>query len=498
MIQLVVIALSTFASEDLACIATGVLIAQGRLGWLPGIAACFAGIVAGDVLLYAAGFGVGRPALRFLRRFVSEEKVERASSWLRERGLAVVFISRFTPGLRTATYVAAGMLRTPFLPFLGYFLLAALAWTPLLIASTVYLGGVNRAYLALFVAALFLFRFVKWKRWEFWPMWAAYAPVVPYILWLGIKHRSFTLFTAANPGIACGGGLVGESKSEILAKLTVNVAPFRVITGGNTRPTELPVVLKPDVGERGAGVAVIRTKAEFDAYMAAAHGPVIEQRYVPGVEFGVFYYRYPDEPRGHIYAITEKRFPSVTGDGRRTLRQLIADDSRAVNMMETYARLSKRPLAEVPGQGERVQLVEIGTHCRGAIFLDGTRLRTPALEAAIDRVSQSHPGFYFGRYDVRTESPEALSRGEFTVIELNGVSGEATHIYDPAISTWGAYRSLYSQWRIAFEIGAINRQSGFQPMSLLELWRLVSTGAHGVGSHAQDDDGMQPQARRAG
>ena len=37
MTELLLIALATFASEDLTCIATGVLIAQGRMGFVPGV-----------------------------------------------------------------------------------------------------------------------------------------------------------------------------------------------------------------------------------------------------------------------------------------------------------------------------------------------------------------------------------------------------------------------------------------------------------------------------
>ena len=39
----------------------------------------------------------------------------------------------------------------------------------------------------------------------------------------------------------------------------------------------------------------------------------------------------------------------------------------------------------------------------------------------------------------------------FHVIELNGVSAEAT-ITDPSVNILAAYRVLYRQWRIAFEI----------------------------------------------
>jgi hypothetical protein len=95
------------------------------------------------------------------------------------------------------------------------------------------------------------------------------------------------------------------------------------------------------------------------------------------------------------------------------------------------------------------------------------------LTAAVDAMAQSHPGFYFGRFDVRSPSIEDLQGGSFEVLELNGVSAEATHIYDPSVSLRKAYRTLLVQWRIAFEIGAINRTTGSGPMPLKEFLCLV-------------------------
>ena len=46
-----------------------------------------------------------------------------------------------------------------------------------------------------------------------------YPAVVADGLWLALRHRGTTLFTVVNPGIGAGGGLVGESKSEILKGL---------------------------------------------------------------------------------------------------------------------------------------------------------------------------------------------------------------------------------------------------------------------------------------
>jgi hypothetical protein len=55
------------------------------------------------------------------------------------------------------------------------------------------------------------------------------------------------------------------------------------------------------------------------------------------------------------------------------------------------------------------------------------------------------------------------------IIELNGVTSEATHIYDPKLSLFDAYRVLFQQWRIAFEIGALNRKRGVRPASVRGL-----------------------------
>ena len=119
-----------------------------------------------------------------------------------------------------------------------------------------------------------------------------------------------------------------------------------------------------------------------------------------------------------------------------------------MHLATTYFRLTKYPVDGIPAAGERVQLVEIGSHCRGAIFLNGITHVTHELEASVDRISQAHPGFFLGRYDVRCESVEDLRAGHFVILELNGVSAEATHIYDPSVSLREAYRTMFAQWSI--------------------------------------------------
>ena len=323
------------------------------------------------------------------------------------------------------------------------------------------------------------------RRWEFWPPYLFYPPVVAYIAYLGIRFRSWTLFTAANPAIPAG-GFVGESKHLILKRLkdaaawlpcstllAPGVSSERVAAAEEfmrQRGLQFPVVLKPDAGQRGSGVAIVRSPEQLRDYLTRTLFPAILQEYVLGEEYGIFYYRYPGSERGRIFSMTEKRMPVLVGDGRCTLEELILADDRAVCMSEFYLRKNSGRTHEVPAAGETVQLVEIGAHCRGAIFLDGGESITPSLEEVIDQIAKGFDGFFFGRFDIRVPSRQDLMAGRnLKIIELNGVTSEATHIYDPRLNLLDAYRVLFRQWRIAFEIGALNRARSNRPASVGEL-----------------------------
>jgi len=335
----------------------------------------------------------------------------------------------------------------------------------------------------------FLGRLKRWSRWEFWPPYLFYPPVVAYIAYLGIKFRSWTLFTAVNPAIPAG-GFVGESKYQILEQLK-NAAEWLpsstlVACGAPSQRLaeaeefmrrhrlQFPVVLKPDAGQRGSGVAIVRSRLQLSEYLTYSSFPAILQEYVPGEEYGVFYYRYPGCERGRVFSVTEKRMPVLRGDGKRTLEELILADDRAVCMSGFYLRKNAERTHEVPVAGESVQLVEIGTHCRGAIFLDGGDTITADLEEVIDGIAKTFDGFFFGRFDIRVPSRRDFIAGRnMKIVELNGVTSEATHIYDPKLSLFDAYRVLFEQWRIAFEIGNLNRARGVRPTSVADLLSLT-------------------------
>ena len=531
----------SLVSEDAATVSSALSIFGGPISWPLGFAVCFAGIWIGDLGLYSLARCFGRSVLqtRWVARFANSAAIERCERKFNARGSLALLASRFVPGTRLPTYLAAGFLSMPVTRFAFVTGLGALLWIGSIFAIAKVLGSQTLIWLSLFqgkiaaigftafllVATMFAFRAVsraavagvgdsghiseppieinrdprsrlqlppfvrRWLRWEFWPAWLFYAPVGVYYLWLVVRYRGFTVPTSANPGIATG-GFIGESKLEILDQLRGTSPEFTadafLVEGGTTsdrllclhqlcreHEITLPFILKPDVGQRGSGVRLIRSMRAALEYLEAVDSSVIVQRYVVGPhEAGVFYYRFPGESRGHIFAITEKIFPRITGDGIRTTEELIRADSRAVLLAGTYLRRFASRRNEVLGDGETLKLVETGNHAQGCIFRDGMHLQTEALERRIDVISRKLPGFFIGRYDIRYENEEDFREGRnFQIVELNGASSEATSIYDARNSLVSAYRTLFRQWRLVFAIGARNRAKGHSSSSVATLWR---------------------------
>jgi hypothetical protein len=316
-------------------------------------------------------------------------------------------------------------------------------------------------------------------------MWFFYIPVVLYIAYLTIRHRGL-LFTVVNPGMPAS-GFLGESKSDSLLALQNKVPENTALTGLIPRNKsaferklqclafmekhrlDYPIILKPDSGQRGEDVAIIKDELAIGHYLATARCDTIVQPYIAGVEFGVFYYRQPDSHCGSIFSLTHKCFPFVSGDGVKTLEELILLHPRLHYMARFLLDLHRDNLRSVPAQGEIINVVRIGSHCRGSLFLDGQQYVTQQLGDTIDHISQQLPDFYFGRYDVRASSIEDFQQGRFKVIEVNGVTSESTNIYDPKYSVFAAYRIMFVQWRLAFSIGEKNKEKGHTPLSLFEL-----------------------------
>ena len=182
----------TLVSEDLACVAAGLLIQRGQLEASSAVLACTLGIFAGDVGLWAIGRAGGRTVLAWpkVARRIQSNRFHEFRSWLdRHAGWAIV-TSRFVPGSRLPLYVIAGLVELPGLVFARWALVGTLLWTPALVLLTAIVGDT----------------FVRWISRLVGSVWMAdvVAAVVIVVLLRSVRTtRSHALVLADAPGSEC-------------------------------------------------------------------------------------------------------------------------------------------------------------------------------------------------------------------------------------------------------------------------------------------------------
>lgn len=324
--------------------------------------------------------------------------------------------------------------------------------------------------------------FYRMTRFEYWPGWLFYFPMVPYWLYLSLRMRSLSFFTRTNPGIELG-GFFGESKEDILKNIPSIYLPkqFFIQADHYDQATALmvlngihfPVVVKPDVGERGVGVAKIHSHESLNIYLKHAQGSLLIQEFMNDPEeFGVFYCKMPGQDRGRITSLTRKQFLAVTGDGNQTVEALLKQSVRARFQLKRLRISNIELLKIIPSEGEKLLVEPIGNHCRGTAFLDGSAYNTEELERLFDRIAAEIPGFYYGRFDVKVPSIADLQEGKgIRIMELNGISSEPGHIYDSSrMSLLKAYKVLREHWRLMAEIA---RANGHKKNADPGIWQLA-------------------------
>ncbi len=314
--------------------------------------------------------------------------------------------------------------------------------------------------------------FIKLRQWEYWPSLAFYWPLIFYLPWLALRARHPAFFTAANPGIYSG-GLGLESKFETVQMLpahlrprTIRVRPATPLPAVMSRLDSagigFPLIAKPDVGFRGLLVKKIKTREELAAYLERYPADFLLQEFLtaPG-EFGVLYYRLPGTERGRITSLTLKSFLAVTGDGRSTVRELVETNDRALLQLDRLMRDLPDLLDHIPAAGVRVPLGQVGNHSKGTRFIDGGHLIDETLERTFDNIAGQIDGYYYGRFDVKCNSLADLKAGRnLSIIELNGICSEPTHLYDPDGSYWNSLAAILKHWRLIWRIATANHRRG--------------------------------------
>lgn len=315
------------------------------------------------------------------------------------------------------------------------------------------------------------------SRYEFWSFWLFYTPMVPVWLWYSFKSKSLVYFCNANPGIEWG-GFTQYSKYKIINQLNQQLLPKTIFLPSGalpkSPPLDFPFVAKPDVGERGKQVELITNQTDWEHYTNNGTADVFVQEFMTEpLEFGVFYVRLPNDDKGKILSITGKEFLEFTGDGNSTLKEFIEQNPRA-KKRETYLKSKfKQELNLVLQKGESMILEQIGNHNRGTKFMDCSHLITPELEHTIDHTSKQISSFFYGRYDVKTNSIADLKKGKFRVIEVNGSNSEATHIYDPKHQLLFAYKEVLRHLHWQYKIALQNKKNGHPWHSSIGLFKVL-------------------------
>src|SRR5213592_616169 len=189
------IILLSFVSEDAATISSALSMFGGPISWPLGFAACFTGIWLGDLGLYSLARFFGRPILqsRWIAQFADPAAIERCQTRFNEHGSLKLLASRFVPGTRLPTYLAAGLLSMPVTRFAIVTAFAALLWIGGIFVITKLLGSQTLIWLSvahskfsgivltavILGTGVVLFKSLtrtpawarRWTHWEFWPAW---------------------------------------------------------------------------------------------------------------------------------------------------------------------------------------------------------------------------------------------------------------------------------------------------------------------------------------
>lgn len=326
---------------------------------------------------------------------------------------------------------------------------------------------------------------VKIFNYEYWSWWIFYLPMAPYWLYQAIRTRSLTFFTVTNPGIEAG-GFYGEKKMEILKNIQPDLLPKTIFINKDTEfenvdnlliinNLQFPIIAKPNIGERGNNVAKLIDLEALKKYHRNTKEDYIIQEFIPfEIELGVLFSRLPDEKKGKVSSITIKEFLTVTGDGKSSIEELILNNTRARFQYKVLKERLGEGIKEVLKNGEKRLLEPIGNHCRGTKFVNANHLINSQLDEIFTNASKNFEGFFYGRFDMKVKSIEDLYAGKnIRIMELNGVSSDPGHIYDPDYHLWQAYRDLKWHWKRVADISIQNQRRGFKPLPFSEVWKIV-------------------------
>jgi len=223
--------------------------------------------------------------------------------------------------------------------------------------------------------------------------------------------------------------------------------------------TSLPVIAKPDRGVVGIGVRKIFSLKALEALLEIIPCDYMLQEFSDyPLEYGIFYCKYPNEDMGRVVSLTEKRIPSVVGDGQKTVRELI-DCSADIKYNKNNLLAHAKNMDYTPVMGEHYQVLDQASHTYGCVFKDRNCEITPAMDEWMNDMCSKAREFYFGRFDMKLKDKESLRTGKgVKICELNGCWSEPIHIYDDDHTITYAAKEMFRSYARAYKIAKLNKK----------------------------------------
>ena len=324
-----------------------------------------------------------------------------------------------------------------------------------------------------------------WKRVympEFWPFWIFYFPAYFYYFLLAIKSKRWVYFSNLNSSMKLGGAFL-SSKNEYLKQLPKRWTPITLVINNAISLSEIkkllrlkqlhfPLIIKPDMGERGKGVEKLESIDMLSNYLNQYknNDTLLIQEFIDyPIELGVLFY-WDTEGKPKISSIGEKSFCEIEGNGKDTLKKLVLNNYRVKHREKIIQTRFKTRWNSILPCGEKLLIEPIGNHNRGTVFLDARAKFTSEMLNWVAQTAKSIPDFDYGRFDLKINNWDAFrDQTGIKVMEVNGVNSEPIHIYDPNYSYWRAQKDIVYQIQIIFELSQQKLKEKKQPQSLIQF-----------------------------
>lgn len=302
----------------------------------------------------------------------------------------------------------------------------------------------------------------KWQDRGFWISKQYYWQSMAYYLYNAAKYQSLTFFSACNPSLSFG-GMLADNKTEAYNFIPKRYLPqmLTYVAGDDLRMQLqqhgliFPVIVKPNMGFKGYGVRECKNIAELEAYINELDHDkewLIQEYIDKKCEYSIMYYRFPESEDFGITSISSKKYPSVIGDGVRTMEMLIDKYENAFVDKEFLQLKWKSSPNPIPIKGQEVVLHHIGNYSRGSKFYSLMQESDFSISQAMHKVFNSVEEIYFCRFDIKADSMDDVRNGDFKIMEINGAKSEPLHIYDPQYGFWDRIKYVHAHWKLMTDI----------------------------------------------